>query len=99
MPAAFSDDFYRLQRTSGDERHRFVLSGASALPGGFTASTVVTVASPRPYNAFVGQDLNRNGFLRDDWLGDRRYLTPDNAWRNWYSRSGNRAASRIRSVA
>lgn len=73
-----------MQRTSGDERHRFVLSGTWTLPLGLGFSTIATVASPRPYRATIGQDLNKNNATVDDWIDGRRFRAPGNAWRNWY---------------
>lgn len=84
VPAAAASQFYVLQRTSGDERHRFVLSGIWWVGRGFGVSTIATVASPRPYKAWVGQDLNTNNFPEDDWIDGRRFRVPGNAWRNWY---------------
>jgi hypothetical protein len=84
VPVAFRDDFYRMQRTSGDERHRIVLSGIRPLPFGFSGSSIITVASPRPYKATDGRDLNGNGALFDDWLDGRRFVTPASRWRHWY---------------
>jgi hypothetical protein len=83
-PAAAAGEFYVLQRISGDERHRFVLSGIWELPFGVGVSTIATAASPRPYKTVVGQDLNRNNFQEDDWIDGKRYRVPENAWRNWY---------------
>jgi hypothetical protein len=84
VPAATAAEFYVMQRTSGDERHRFVLSGTETLPFGLSVSTITTLASPRPYKTWDGQDLNRNNFFEDDWISGRRYRTPANTWRNWY---------------
>ena len=84
VPVDAAEQFYVLQRTSGDERHRFVLSGMLPLPLGGALSMIATVASPRPYRAFVGQDLNANDFLFDDWLDGRRYRVPEQTWSNWY---------------
>ena len=85
---------YNMQRTSGDERHRVVLSEVATLPWGFQLSSIATLASPRPFGVILGQDLNRNNSLEDDFLardgladGDAaglRTLRPSNAWRNWY---------------
>ncbi|HSK20630.1 MAG TPA: TonB-dependent receptor, partial [Longimicrobiales bacterium] len=84
VPAAAAEQFYVLQRTSGDERHRFVLSGMLPTPFATTLSWIATAASPRPYLATNGQDINLNEVLFDDWIGGRRYLVPTNSWRNWY---------------
>jgi hypothetical protein len=44
-----------------DQRHRFVFSGAYVLPWDVTLSTIVTLASGRPYNILAGADLNGDG--------------------------------------
>ena len=55
VPAAAASGFYVVQRISGDERHRFVLSGVWQLSHGFGISTITTVASPRPYKSSAGR--------------------------------------------
>ncbi len=44
-----------------DQRHRFVFSGAYVLPWNVTVSSIVTLASGRPYNILAGADLNGDG--------------------------------------
>jgi hypothetical protein len=44
-----------------DQRHRFVFSGAYVLPWDVTVSSIVTLASGRPYNILAGSDLNGDG--------------------------------------
>ena len=44
-----------------DQRHRFVFSGAYVLPWNVTVSSIVTLASGRPYNILAGSDLNGDG--------------------------------------
>ena len=44
-----------------DQRHRFVASGAVDVAGGIQLSSIITVASGRPYNILAGQDLNGDG--------------------------------------
>jgi Carboxypeptidase regulatory-like domain/TonB dependent receptor len=44
-----------------DQRHRLVLSGVIQLPRQFQVSSIVTVASGRPYNILAGADLNGDG--------------------------------------
>ena len=83
-PAAQAGDFYVMQRISGDERHRFLLSGMATLPFGLRLSTITTLASPRPYKATDGRDMNRNNFLEDDFIDGKRYRVPENSWKNWY---------------
>lgn len=76
---------YAMQPTSGDERHRVVLSGLTPVPLGFTVSAIATVASPRPIAVTDGRDLNGDNVFFDDFLGGKyRTLRPSDAWRNWY---------------
>ena len=80
---------YNMQPTAGDERHRIVLSQVADLPWGFELSGIATVASPRPFNATVGQDLNQDNDFSDDFLPDgnpagQRTVRPANDWKNWY---------------
>jgi hypothetical protein len=84
VPANVASKYYVMQRTSGDERHRFVLSGSWMLGRGVALSTIATAASPRPYRTTLGQDANKNNLLDDDWIDGNRYRVPVNAWRNWY---------------
>ena len=84
VPMAVRNQFYQMQRTSGDERNRFVLSGVWTTHYGITLSTIATAASPRPYRTWVGQDLNKDGVLEDDWINGRRYNVPPNTWKYWY---------------
>jgi hypothetical protein len=44
-----------------DQRHRLVASGVYTLPSNFQISTIVTIASGRPYNILAGADLNGDG--------------------------------------
>jgi hypothetical protein len=44
-----------------DQRHRFVWSGLYVAPGAVQVSSIVTVASGRPYNILAGADLNGDG--------------------------------------
>jgi carboxypeptidase family protein len=82
---------YNMQRTAGDERHRLVLSEVAdfARWGGVQIAAIVTVASPRPYNAFIGQDLNVDNDLTDDFFPSgapdgERTIRPGNEFKNWY---------------
>jgi hypothetical protein len=74
---------YQLQRSEGDERHRFVLSGFTELPLGLELSGIAIVASPRPFLVTVGTDANQNGSPSDDWPGGFRTMRRD-GWSNWY---------------
>ena len=54
-----------------DERHRFVMSGIFDLPVGFQISSILQVASARPYSIFpdpgagAGGDINQDGNFND----------------------------------
>jgi hypothetical protein len=78
------------QRTTGDERHRVVLSEVSTLPFGFNFSSITTVASPRPFLSIDGRDVNLNNITGDDYTGGtlttsgNRTVLPANSWKNWY---------------
>ncbi|MBC7673346.1 MAG: hypothetical protein H7247_13085, partial [Polaromonas sp.] len=78
------------QRTTGDERHRIVLSNVSQIPFGFTFSSISTVASPRPYTGIDGRDLNLDNIVGDDYIGGTttstgiRTIRPENTFANWY---------------
>ena len=78
------------QRTTGDERHRAVLSVTTPLPWSFNFSTVTTVASPRPFTSVDGRDVNLDNIFTDDYTGGtatttgNRTVMPVNAWPNWY---------------
>ncbi len=75
---------YEMQKTSGDERHRFVLSTVTPIPLGFTFSGIATIASPRPFPVTDGRDLNGNNVTFDDFPNGERTREPDGAWKNWY---------------
>jgi hypothetical protein len=90
-PAFAFRSSYNMQETIGDERHRIVLSEVADLAwlGGVQIAGIATFASPRPFNAFVGQDLNFDNDFTDDFLpsGDpaaTRTLRPASTWKNWY---------------
>ena len=78
------------QESSGDERHRVVLSEVAAIPFGFTLSSITTIASPKPFVTTDGRDVNLDNILGDDYIGGTltstgaRVTHPSNAWRNWY---------------
>ncbi len=74
---------YSMQRSEGDERHRFVLSGLTELPFGFAFSGIAVVGSPRPVLATVAGDPNQNGNPNDDWPDGIRTLQR-NGWDHWY---------------
>jgi hypothetical protein len=90
-PAYAFRSAYNMQRTAGDERHRVVLSEVAdfAKWGGIQIAAIVSVASPRPYSAFIGQDLNQDNDVTDDFFpnGDpagERTIHPGNDWKYWY---------------
>jgi hypothetical protein len=74
---------YNLQRSEGDERHRFVLSGVTQLPFGLELSGIAILASPRPFLVSAGSDVNHNGSPSDDWPDGIRTLRRD-GWDHWY---------------
>ena len=60
LPIGFDPDLERGPSTQ-DQRHRFVLSGLYVAPGNVHVSSIVTIASGRPYNVLAGVDLNGDG--------------------------------------
>jgi hypothetical protein len=78
------------QRTTGDERHRIVLSEVAALPYGLTLSSITTLASPRPFLSIDGRDINLDVTTGDDYIGGtattsgNRTTMPANSFGNWY---------------
>jgi hypothetical protein len=90
-PAFAFRSSYNMQRTAGDERHRIVLSEVAdfAKWGGIQVAAIVTLASPRPYGAFIGQDLNKDSDNTDDFFPSgapdgERTIHPGNDWKYWY---------------
>jgi hypothetical protein len=76
---------YRMQPTTGDERHRVVLSGMAPLPFGFQLSGIAIAATPRPFEVTLGYDQNGNNLFGDDWpSADSRVQRPANTWKNLY---------------
>ena len=90
LPSFALPFLFNRQRTTGDERHRLVLSELSPIPFGFNLSTVATVASPRPFTSIDGRDINLDNITGDDYTGGTtsssgvRTAMPSNAWKNWY---------------
>jgi hypothetical protein len=77
--------YFNMQPSSGDERHRLVLSGMTPLPFGFELSGVAIAASPSRFVAIEGADINRNGLTNDDFINaDERAVRPDGGWDVWY---------------
>jgi hypothetical protein len=60
LPVGFNPDAERGASTQ-DQRHRVVLSGLLLAPAGVQLSSIVTIASGRPYTALAGVDLNGDG--------------------------------------
>ncbi len=60
LPVGFDPDSERGPSLQ-DQRHRLVVSGMYLLPGNVMISSIVTVASGRPYNILAGADLNGDG--------------------------------------
>ena len=88
-----------MQRTSGDERHRFVLSEVANLKWGFELASIVTLASPKPYGVTLGVDVNKDDNLTDDFLPDgsttgERTVRPT-GWKNWYRNLDLRASKKF----
>jgi hypothetical protein len=77
-------DSYQMQRTTGDERQRLVLSGIASLPREVTLSAMAVFATPRPFGVTLGYDANDNGLFNDDWPDGRRTMHPGNRWENMY---------------
>ena len=81
---------FNRQATSGDERHRVVLSEVSRIPFGFTFSSITTIASPKPFVTIDGRDINLDNITGDDYIGGTttstgtRVTRPSNDWANWY---------------
>ena len=81
---------FNRQATSGDERHRLVLSTVTPIPFGFTFSSIGTFASPRPFVSIDGRDINLNNITGDDFIGGTSTTTgirttrPENKWENYY---------------
>ena len=60
VPVGFNPDDERGPSTQ-DQRHRFVFSGLYVAPADVQISSIVTIASGRPYNILAGADLNGDG--------------------------------------
>jgi hypothetical protein len=45
---------------------------------------IAVVASPRPFVAIDGKDLNNNNVTFDDFVGPDRVMRPEGSWENWY---------------
>jgi hypothetical protein len=76
--------FYK-KRSTYDERHRFVLNFSVNLPFGFQFGGIGTIATPVPYNVYIGQDLNDNNNFTDDWIRGGEVAVPSASMiRNWY---------------
>ena len=91
------DSFFIMQPSTGDERHRAVLSGVGDLPFGFKLSGVFIVATPRPFVATDGRDLNGDTNFTNDFLNGKadRTIRPENSWENMYRTFDLRLAKAI----
>ena len=89
--------FFVMQPSTGDERARFVLSGVGDLPYGFKLSAVSIFATPRPYVATDGRDLNTDNNFNNDFLNglDERVVRPESKWENMYRTVDVRFAKRV----
>ena len=78
--------YFIMQPSSGDERHRVVISGLQNLRWGFMLSAIGTFATPRPYVATLGQDLNHDNNFSDDFVNGPadRVVRPATSWANMY---------------
>jgi hypothetical protein len=78
--------FFVMQPTTGDERARLVLSGIGDLPLGFRLSAVSIFATPRPFVATLGEDVNNDNNFGNDFVGgkDSRVIRPVTSWDNMY---------------
>ena len=81
---------FNRQASTGDERHRLVLSTVTPIPLGFTFSSIGTFASPRPFGSIDGRDINLDNITGDDYIGGTltssgiRTTRPEYKWENWY---------------
>ena len=81
---------FNRQASTGDERHRIVISDVIPIPFGFTFSSVAIAASPRPFLSIDGRDINLDNITGDDYIGGTatstgiRTTRPENKWDNWY---------------
>jgi hypothetical protein len=99
LSAWTSPSMLAMQRSSTDERHRFVFSGTYRLPWDFKVSAVATLASPMPFNRIDGRDLNKDNATANDWIdGQRNLFQSYNNIRYWYKMFDFRA-SKVFSVA
>jgi hypothetical protein len=95
---------FNRQRTTGDERHRLVLSTVTPLPFGFNGSAIATFASPRPFLSIDGRDINLDNITGDDFTGGTatksgtRTALPANAFPNWYRTVDFRLARALYSI-
>jgi hypothetical protein len=60
LPVGFDPDDERGPSLQ-DQRHRLVVAGTYAAPGGIQLSTIITAGSGHPYNIVAGRDLNGDG--------------------------------------
>lgn len=75
---------FTMQKTSGDERQRVVVSGIAQLPLGFQFSGIGIAASPRPFAVTDGRDINGSGLFTDDWPNGERIQRTEGGWDHMY---------------
>ena len=78
-----------------DERHRATVSGIYGLPFGLQLSGIASVASPTPYAATNGQDLNNNAVFTDDYLNGEPNSFRPSGWKFWYRNVDARLTKRV----
>lgn len=89
--------YFIMQPSTGDERHRLALSGIRDLPFGLKLSSVFILATPRPFVATDGRDVNGDTNFSNDFLNGKgeRTIRPDNKWENMYRTLDLRLAKAI----
>ena len=80
---------------SGDERHRFTINGIYNLPWGFRVSGFATLASPTPFDATDGRDLNGDGSFDNDFFGGEPFNFRPDGFEDWYRKIDLRVTKAI----
>jgi hypothetical protein len=65
FPASSADPGGDWSRATGEARHRLVLTGSVALPGGLRLSPFLVASSGLPYDITVGRDLDGDSIFAD----------------------------------
>lgn len=84
-----------MQPTTGDERHRLVLSGLGPFPSGFQLSGVAIFATPTPFGFTIGHDVNNTGLTNDDRRYGQHTVRPPTNWDNMYRMVDLRLAKEV----